>query len=288
MSQRHSTLTDLLSVLRLRLGSVVDALATLQHTPIESEVLHDARVACRRAEAALRIGRDLLPDRQVAWLRTHLRRLRRACNSARDIDVLREWLAAQRRSPVVRKLRKKLKHKRRVDQSQIVELTKSLIRKRRFATHANRAIQTDHDRSHAESWHSFVARRLLDEFTNLLGALPTDADHPGQLHRLRIAGKRLRYACEFVSEVVPAAQFDSLQELLKQMQDRLGQLHDTVVRLECLRHQAKHATGKKLRRDSADERDRLTEEWRDWWSSTSPDAAIGSAAAKMPKLILRP
>lgn len=287
MSQGSVTQTDWLSVVARRLHSVQDSLVTLKDTPADPKTLHDARVACRRAEAVLRICRDVLPDRHADWLRKHLRQLRDVCNSARDNDVLRKWLDDQS-SPAVCELQKLLKDKRHADQSLIVEFTKSPVRRRRFAHQAKRACEAATDGGQLEDWRPSLARRLLDELHHFVRALPTDGNNSRELHRLRIAGKRLRYACEFVSEVIPSARFVALQRFLKQNQDQLGVLHDIVVRQSCLKQLAKHAIGAQWQRDSADEQDRLTEAWREWWLSISLEAAIGSATTKLLKLICKP
>jgi CHAD domain-containing protein len=55
-----------------------------------------------------------------------------------------------------------------------------------------------------------------------------------QLHRLRIAGKRLRYTLEFFEEVL-APQTGDLIKQMKVLQDHLGDLQDAVVASELLR-----------------------------------------------------
>lgn len=72
-----------------------------------------------------------------------------------------------------------------------------------------------------------------------------------QLHRLRIAGKRLRYALEFFEEVL-APQTGDLIQRMKQLQDHLGDLHDAAVASELLRDFLTwgtwgHAKGKKTK-----------------------------------------
>jgi CHAD domain-containing protein len=55
-----------------------------------------------------------------------------------------------------------------------------------------------------------------------------------QLHRLRIAAKRLRYTLEFFEEVL-APQTRALIKEMKKLQDHLGDLQDAVVASELLR-----------------------------------------------------
>ena len=60
--------------------------------------------------------------------------------------------------------------------------------------------------------------------------------HPAQrLHRLRIAGKRLRYAIESFEGAL-AVSVDGVIAPLREMQVALGELHDTDVTIQRLEH----------------------------------------------------
>src|SRR2546421_5497268 len=84
-------------VLHRRLEAVIDALGpALQNPTNDPEVVHRLRVATRRAGAALRIFRSLLPARQYRRARNRLRQLRRAAGAARDWDVFLAQLEKQR------------------------------------------------------------------------------------------------------------------------------------------------------------------------------------------------
>ncbi len=50
-----------------------------------------------------------------------------------------------------------------------------------------------------------------------------------ELHRLRVAGKKLRYACEFFSSLFPARPARAYIEALRRLQDVLGSLNDAAV-----------------------------------------------------------
>ena len=57
----------------------------------------------------------------------------------------------------------------------------------------------------------------------------------GQLHALRIAFKRLRYTIEFFEDVLAEAAYARSIDLLKQIQDCLGDIHDTDAAISILR-----------------------------------------------------
>ena len=117
---------DSLPVVRQRLLSVEVALVRFLKSPSNHEALHDMRVACRRAEAALRLCRDLLPSQPGKWLRKHLRQLRRSSNASRDQQVLRKWLKGQR-GTLARDVQTAWKSKRDRERGQIVELARDLL-----------------------------------------------------------------------------------------------------------------------------------------------------------------
>jgi CHAD domain-containing protein len=54
----------------------------------DREYVHQLRVATRRATAALKIFSELLPNKQLSWMKKRLRRIRQAAGDARDLDVL--------------------------------------------------------------------------------------------------------------------------------------------------------------------------------------------------------
>lgn len=52
---------------------------------------------------------------------------------------------------------------------------------------------------------------------------------PEELHQLRIAGKKLRYAAEFFSGLFPAARADAFVDALQALQDILGAINDVAT-----------------------------------------------------------
>lgn len=59
-------------------------------------------------------------------------------------------------------------------------------------------------------------------------------EHCQELHDLRIAAKRVRYTLEIFAEFLPASSQDFAEELAE-LQDELGELHDSEVMLALLR-----------------------------------------------------
>ncbi len=271
-----------LSVVRQRLQSVEDALIRFRKSPTDHEALHDMRVACRRAESALRLCRDLLPSQPGQWLRKKLRQLRRSSNASRDLEVMRKWLKGQG-GTWARDVQKAWKSERHRERCQMVEEARDLLRGDRWAEHAKRACAVDDDRS-PDRDRLLIAHRFLDELIQFVEALPTVTTTPSELHQFRIASKRLRYAIECVCEIVPQARFGSLTRMLTQIQERLGELHDLDLRLECLKHWAETWDVSTSMNESTAQSQRLLKSWQKWWRSITWQTAVGTAVNEILRL----
>ena len=274
---------DGLPVVRQRLQSVGDCLVQFRNSPKNSDALHDLRVACRRAEAALRLCRDLLPPQPAKWLRKQLRQLRQLSNASRDNEVLREWLKGQGGS-FVRDFQKALKSERDSERVQMVEFIEELLRGDRLADRTRRACLVHNDRT-GERDHLLMAHRFLDDLFRFIQALPTRTTSPSELHLFRIASKRLRYAIECVCDIFPKAKFSSLQRILRQIQERLGELHDLDVRLSRLQQWGQSAGVPPPWQASTAQSQRLLKSWQAWWRTVAWQSAVGTAVTEILRLL---
>jgi CHAD domain-containing protein len=77
-----------------------------------------------------------------------------------------------------------------------------------------------------------IAKERLTELYQWERAVD-DSDNVRELHDMRIAAKRLRYTFEVFEEVLPAAGKTIVGELT-QLQDELGELHDSDVMIALL------------------------------------------------------
>lgn len=191
------------------------------------EYLHQARVALRRLRSLLRIFSLPPLEPALAPLSGRLRTLAQTLGEARDLDVfLGETLprAGSTTHPGMAALRQRA------------------AIARRNASRAARAAVSDPaytllmlDLTAFLSSLDALSQQPLEEFAaGVLGsnlkkakkrARRLDALDYAELHRLRIALKRLRYAMEFFEPLWPKALGESL-EALSGLQDRLGRLND--------------------------------------------------------------
>ncbi|MFM7107905.1 MAG: CHAD domain-containing protein [Planctomycetaceae bacterium] len=220
--------------IRARLEAVWTELRAAVRGPVDAESVHRLRVATRRTLAAFEAFADLLPGKRTAWFSRRLRELRRVAGDARDLDVLTGRLAA--RPPTDAGLKSKAAAARG-------RLVAMLARQRDVSREPIRDL---HDRLAAAGWEErveeFLARipsgsrqpsfaayarecfaPLVDRFFAKADRRLRDDD---DVHRLRIAGKKLRYALEIFAPVVPQRARARCQDALERLQHVLGEFTD--------------------------------------------------------------
>jgi CHAD domain-containing protein len=230
-------------VLTVRLEVVRDYLGlALREAEKDPEYVHQLRVGTRRAGAAVEIFSPYLPKKIYKTARKYLKRLRRAAGEARDWDVFLMNLTEAREKTSTR-------HRAGVD-----FLTGYALAQRDTAqghleeASPNGPAAFDYflaDTVAAVAQSSGSARTLNELAAPLLSALLTDLEQAvkadlsdySRLHRVRILGKRLRYAMEVFADCFPRPFRDKLYPAVEQMQDILGRANDSHVasqRLEAL------------------------------------------------------
>jgi CHAD domain-containing protein len=203
----------------------------------EIEHVHQLRVSTRRAAATVRLFRDLLPKRRRRWLAKQLRRIRRAAAEARDFDVLEARLphwAGDNESDEIQDELKKVHDCRVSAQGPIVEVYRRLRRKdfpERVAALVKRTRWRD-ERSPEPTVALAAQHRLrpfVDDFFAAASAASPDAP---ALHRLRIRGKRLRYAMEVFGGAFDRSFREELYPQIEELQERLGDINDRAAAIE--------------------------------------------------------
>jgi len=206
----------------------------------DEEAVHQLRVAGRRLRVALPLLAKKPHGRRVKRALRVLRDLTRTAGTSRDLDVavalLEERLGAlEAPSPEQRDLLRRLRAARTRSRSRMAEGLMDL---------EIAGLRRD--------LRAVVARRAEDLFT-ALGRLRDLADDEGMavaagfvevgerldpvaLHGLRRRARRLRYAAE-VSDVLRGEE-SGAPPLWRQLQDRIGALHDRHVLAEYLGRQA--------------------------------------------------
>ncbi len=230
-------------VLTVRLEVVRDYLGlALRESDKDPEYVHQLRVGTRRAGAAVEIFSSCLPEKVYKAARKLLKRLRRAAGEARDWDVFLMTLSEAR-------AKNNSRHRAGLD-----FLTGYALAQRSIAQgHLHEASPDD-----PFAFDHFLAdtvaavrkppdgvHTLMDLAAPLLSALLSDLEQAAgadlsdysRLHRVRILGKRLRYAMEVFANCFPRPFREKFYPAVEQMQDILGRANDSHVasqRLEVL------------------------------------------------------
>lgn len=203
------------------------------------EAVHDLRVATRRLRAALRVFADYLP--RPVRLRRGLRRLARRLGAVRDRDIVAALLEVQLAQHLGederRRLAALLRGLRRQRARALAKLARRLGsadqgRLRRRAKRLAGAGVPGDDEPAAIGLTRAVTLLAADVSRQpaMLEAEPGEDD----LHRLRIAVKRLRYALEFHAGAGALA-YEAELDTARALQDCLGELHDVDVLRAALR-----------------------------------------------------
>jgi CHAD domain-containing protein len=211
----------------------------------DPEELHQMRVATRRMRAAWRVFGDAFEGRATRSIRADLRDLAAALGTVRDLDVLLEGLrgpepsdgareGAARGEPGLQPFVTALRRDRDKARRRLVRLLDSpghgrwvrrcveLLTTPGASVVNQKATNPHHIRDTAASriWLAYERLRAYDDDLR-----STDI---GTLHEIRIAGKRLRYAIEFVQEAI-GPDVAPLLRSVTDLQDHLGALHDADV-----------------------------------------------------------
>ncbi|NTU92916.1 MAG: CHAD domain-containing protein [Chlorobiaceae bacterium] len=214
---------------------------------IDTEFLHDYRVAIRRSRSIVRLLRGVFDPHRTAWLLGGLRDLGKRTNQLRDRDVylLRDEaytrLLPQRLRPALDRFfdeleteRKQLHRKfchylasreyRTFMQGLETVMSDVAMPDQELAPNAALPTRTVASRSIRKSWKKVIIHGRK------IGTGTPDSE----LHELRIHCKKLRYLLEFFSSLFPPKEVGRLVGDMKELQETLGDFVDLSVQIEFL------------------------------------------------------
>lgn len=220
------------------------------------EGVHDMRVGSRRLVAAMKVFAECFPDEEYRSLLREAREVTRRLGAVRDLDVMIDYYARRREKAKrgerigidyliavedrerKRARRPMLKALARMERSDLAGRLRSFLKDEaaayRFGLHAPRS-----RRHRVDPTASFraAAPPILEERYRAFYSFEAYVDDPEevvQLHEMRIAAKWFRYTLELFAP----AWADALKPeitAVKKIQELLGELHDSDVRLDLLR-----------------------------------------------------
>lgn len=196
------------------------------------EVVHQLRVSCRRARAALAAFDDLV-DRQLARkLNRTLRKLRRGAGALRDLDVQAEILArdASKLPPDLRKAARALARDLADRREGLGDRLRAVVDKHsndRWERLQSGLLKSIDASRVGERMVEHLARRVVRiAADDALAAASAGLETVERAHALRVALKRLRYRIELFRRCGDAATIKSILSMLEDLQDSLGKMND--------------------------------------------------------------
>jgi len=223
-------------VVSARMAVVAECLpAAIDRDADDVEQVHQLRVATRRAAAALRAFSDCFPGPWLGQVKTALRDVRRAAGGVRDWDV---FAASVRDAGALNGTDNEPARLYLLGLAAGFRGAAGLKLRSAVGRHgAGLAVAADAPRDHARQPESMPAAtaadlaaiqlgHLLDKFNDRIASDPRS---PAELHRVRIAGKRLRYAIEIFAGCVPPPVREQYYPAVEECQEVLGSANDAHV-----------------------------------------------------------
>ena len=238
--------------LAARLGRVLHTLPLAAHLAYEDiEHVHAARVATRRAGAALRMYADFMPERPRKRMRKMLKGIRDSMGEARDLDVYLERLANDT-DQASRELIARLERQRRLRQSDIIRAAMPLLLEEKLRNRVGKLIRKSEKHAvrklRQRPFGEWATERLAHEWQAMVAGVPGDNPGAAELHEFRIVTKQFRYALELLGGGLPSKLRKSLYPQVKRLQARLGEIQDHAVAAEKLAAWQSGAGSKRERR----------------------------------------
>ena len=204
---------------------------------LDTEFLHDYRVALRRTRSLLGQLKEVLPAGRVERFRREFRWLGAVTSPTRDLDVLMLALRPVPDDPGggIPTLRRHIaERQRRAHRAMVTHLDSPRCRTLfsewiRFLEHTSPASP---EPAHASRlFADVVSSRAWRLYRRLAegAAVVTDQSPPTALHQIRIAAKKLRYVADLTRGIQEGAAVDNVIAALKTLQLVLGDYNDTAV-----------------------------------------------------------
>ncbi len=224
---------------------------------VDSEFLHDFRIAVRRTRSLLSQLKKVLPTEKIAHFNNEFRWLGSITGPVRDLDVyllkkddFQAMLPEQLHSGLLAFMQ-----------------TLGSMRKKELRN-MQRGLRSDRIKKLFQDWEMFLIsspgeswtgaekycrkiavkvinkrfRRILRDGVAIVDDTPNEA-----LHKLRIQGKKLRYLIEFFRSFFPDQEVDVFLKQMKKLQNNLGDFNDLSVQQDMLCQYQEGLTGRSKR-----------------------------------------
>ncbi|NND98498.1 MAG: CHAD domain-containing protein [Pirellulaceae bacterium] len=261
----------------------------VSHTAATVRQIHRLRISTRRATATLNLYQDWLPAKERLWMRSSLRRIRRAAGEARDMDVLLKRYARKNRRRQRKVFAADCKRERRRAVRRLSRVGKQIVRTGKYTRRQNKLVSAFRTSlitalqirtGRRENWQETVQ--------NFLRRSHEPTDSLKSLHRLRVKAKGVRYVLELVDIADIQPQRKDALEVLGEIQKQLGTVNDHEVARRFFKLCRKRTSDAKDRKTlkgliqrERRKRDDAIADFRKWWCP----AALESFRAVLVEMI---
>jgi CHAD domain-containing protein len=214
---------------------------------IDTEFLHDFRVAVRRTRSALEQIKGVFPTEVVNQYRSDFAKIGKSTNQLRDLDVYilkrekYEQMLPMHLREGLNPLFAELARQRKLNHRNITKVLDSDFYKTAlisFETFLSSTDETDGNSATNAAMpiinlsKRFIFRRYKRILKDGQKINNTTPDH--YLHQLRIECKKLRYLLEFFFSLFPQKKISTLIKYIKILQDNLGSFNDFSIQQNML------------------------------------------------------
>jgi CHAD domain-containing protein len=208
---------------------------------IDTEFLHDFRVAVRRTRSLLSQVKGVFPEEISSRFRADFAYIGRLSNQLRDLDVylLSENGCRQQLPEILRDDIEPLFELLRRKRSRALQDTIDGLNSTRYGQIIQNWAVFLNEPAHLSSLAPNAGRPVLElaqeriykRYKRIIKSGKRILEHSEEdrLHALRIECKKLRYLIEFFSSLFPADEIDLLTKQLKKLQNNLGDFNDLSV-----------------------------------------------------------
>ncbi len=224
---------------------------------IDSEFLHDYRIAVRRTRSLLSQMKKLIPVEETLYFQNEFKWLGAITGPVRDMDVYlleREQYKSMLPTQLHQGLDNFFKDLEKARVPKLQEMRDGLgsARYQNFMNAWARYL-TGKDgttwKMGGKECQPYATKMIRKRLTKILkdgGAITPDTPD-AELHRLRIQGKKLRYLLEFFRSFFNAEEVDYFLKQLKKLQNNLGDFNDVSVQSEMLSGYIEDLSGRSKR-----------------------------------------
>ncbi len=212
---------------------------------IDSEFLHDFRIAVRRTRSLLSLMKKILPREQCRYFQGEFRWLGSVTGPLRDIDVylLEKEDYLNLLPPVLQDGLSTFFEQLETRRAGELKTLQTRLGSKRFGALLSdwESFLSDPDSelfkgSRGQSCRVYADTMIIKRFRSFIrdGNRISAASPDEELHRLRISGKKFRYLLEFFKSFYDEEQMSLFLKYMKKLQDNLGAFNDLSVQQNML------------------------------------------------------